>query len=416
MKNKVLMGLLSFVIASGLWIYVVTVVSPESEATFYNVPVVLSNESVLNEKGLMIVSDSEPTITLRLAGNRSDLNSLKSSDITVVADLSKINEAGKQVLSYVVSYPGDFAYNAFEILSRSPDSITLDIVEWSTKEVDVTVEYSGSVPQDYIDYRSTAELDCTKITITGPKNVVDQITQAKVNVDLTGRTETFSESYRYTLCDAEGNPVDAAQVKTNIAEVNLTMKIHRVKVINLQLNVSYGAGATQETTSIVIDPAYITVAGSDKRLEEMEDTLVLDTIDLATITDQIWEKEYTISLPEGVTNLTGVESVKVTITFPNLVTKQLWISMRQAQKQNLPDGMTAEFATQRLLVTVRGTAEQIARIEALDIAIKVDFSGAELGYNNYGAAVSVSPVYSDVYVAGSYEVQANVTVKTEDAT
>ena len=58
MKNKVLMGLLSFVIASGLWIYVVTVVSPESEATFYNVPVVLSNESVLNEKGLMIVSDS----------------------------------------------------------------------------------------------------------------------------------------------------------------------------------------------------------------------------------------------------------------------------------------------------------------------------------------------------------------------
>ena len=78
--------------------------------------------------------------------------------------------------------------------------------------------------------------------------------------------------------------------------------------------------------------------------------------------------------------------------------------------------MTAEFATQRLLVTVRGTAEQIARIEALDIAIKVDFSGAELGYNNYGAAVSVSPVYSDVYVAGSYEVQANVTVKTEDAT
>ena len=78
MKNKLIYALLSFVIALGLWFYVIAVVSPESEETYYNVPVVLQNESVLTEKGLMIITQNKPSVTLRLRGNRSDLNKLNA--------------------------------------------------------------------------------------------------------------------------------------------------------------------------------------------------------------------------------------------------------------------------------------------------------------------------------------------------
>ena len=50
MKRKILHGLLAVVLAFGIWVYVVTVVSPESEKTYYNIPVVLDNESVLLER------------------------------------------------------------------------------------------------------------------------------------------------------------------------------------------------------------------------------------------------------------------------------------------------------------------------------------------------------------------------------
>ena len=41
MKNRFGSILLSIVIAFGLWLYVITYVSPNSEETYYNIPVVL---------------------------------------------------------------------------------------------------------------------------------------------------------------------------------------------------------------------------------------------------------------------------------------------------------------------------------------------------------------------------------------
>ena len=73
MKNRFGSILLSIVIAFGLWLYVITYVSPNSEETYYNIPVVLEGESVLNERGLMCTSTSSSTVSLQLAGARSDL-------------------------------------------------------------------------------------------------------------------------------------------------------------------------------------------------------------------------------------------------------------------------------------------------------------------------------------------------------
>ena len=38
MRNKFLSGLLSVAIAFGMWLYVITYVSPGSEDTYYNIP------------------------------------------------------------------------------------------------------------------------------------------------------------------------------------------------------------------------------------------------------------------------------------------------------------------------------------------------------------------------------------------
>ena len=54
MKNKFLSLLLAFAVAFGLWLYVITVVSPESEKTYYDIPVVLQNKEILAQRGLMI--------------------------------------------------------------------------------------------------------------------------------------------------------------------------------------------------------------------------------------------------------------------------------------------------------------------------------------------------------------------------
>lgn len=383
MKRKVLYALLSALIAFGLWIYVVTVVSPESEETFYNVPVVLNNESVLREKGLMIVSEGEPKLTLKLSGNRSDLNKLKSSDITVIADLAKINAAGEQTLNYSISFPGN---NTVTVLEQSPQYITLNIVEWSTKDVPVVLQCTGEVPTDYVDYREEAVLEYEKITISGPTDVLNKITQAIVKVDLTGKEETVIETQRPTLSDAEGNGVDSSQVKSSVSEVQIAVKIHYTKVIDLLLDVTYGGGADENTTVINMDVEQIKIAGSRKQLEGIE-SLTIGSIDVAELTEDT-ELVFAVSLPEGVDNLSVVSEVHVSVTFPTLAVKTLYLS--GIEVFNIPAGMKADVANRVCEVILRGNEEQISAITEENIRIRVDLSGAAEGEGLYKPQIIVS--------------------------
>ena len=101
MKNTFAAAALSVVVATLLWLYVITTVSPGSKQTFYNIPLVLANESVLNERGLMITYQSASSVNLELSGNRSDLAKVNTGNITVKTDLSNIYEPGNQI---AVSY------------------------------------------------------------------------------------------------------------------------------------------------------------------------------------------------------------------------------------------------------------------------------------------------------------------------
>jgi hypothetical protein len=410
MKQKILYLLLSAVLAFGAWTYVVTVVSPESEDTFYNIPVVLINEQVLIDKGLMVVSESNPTMTLRLRGNRSDLNGLKNSDITIIADLSKINAAGEQNLSCDISFTG--ASNAFEILDQKPTQITLQIAEWATKEIPVNVEYTGMLGPDYIAYKDEVELDRESVTITGPKNVVDQIAQARINVDLNNRVESISESYRYTLCDDKGNPVDASSIKTNAAEIRMTLRILRVKEIQLKVDVIYGGGATQENTTIVQDFQTIRVAGSEKLLQNLGDILSIGTINLAELTEST-ELVFPVELNDGLINLSNIKEVKVQVTVPQRITSTISIPVSDIEIQGLPEGMALEFVTQVVEVTVQGPSNQVLKITAADIRVTIDVTDAVVDKNQpFKAQVKVSGKYVDVDVVGSVTINVDITQLT----
>ncbi len=409
MKRKVLYALISVLIAFGIWVYVVTVVSPESEGTFYNIPVVLTNESVMQGKGLMVVSDETPTVTLQLKGNRADLIGLKNSDITVTADLSKINGSGEQKLSYNVDFTGN--PNAFEVVSQTPGQITLLIAEWATKDVPVQVTFTGSLDLDYIAYEDELTLSSENVTLTGPKEVVDQITQAKVEVSLDGRVESVDESYRYTLCDENGDPVDAASITTNLAEVTVGLKIQRVKQIQLLLDIAYGGGATAENTLIVLDQQTIKVSGSDKVLDGF-DSLVIGSIDLQEVLEDT-VLTFPVELPEGVENLSGVTEVSAEVTFDGLVVKTIGVT--RIIVTGLPAGMSYDIGTKKVEVTLRGPEAMMEALTADYISLLVDISGGQLGDSLYKTRIMVDEGnFAQVGVIGNYMVLVTLTEAAEE--
>ncbi len=409
MKNKLTYLLISLVIAFGLWAYVVTTVSPESEDTFYNIAVEWDSESeaILRDRGLMVLPGEKPTVTLRLRGNRSDLNNLKNSDITVIANLAKINNAGEQMLDYDVYFTGS---KGFEIVHQSPNVLTLQVAEWATKDVQVEVQYEGSVGPGYIDFRNDVVPNPSAITITGPKSVVDQVAKAVVKVKLNGQTETMSLTERAILCDSEGNPVDVAAITAD-GEVRLTLRILQVKELLLNVTPIYGGGVTQENSIVTMDYTTIKVAGSDKILADLPDVLELGQINLAEITrDTILTYDITEGMLQGAENLSGITQVNVSITVPERITRSLDITdMSKIKVVGLPADMTLDYVTQKLTVTLIGREDQVNAITPEDLTVTIDITGAVADDNqSFKATVTVDPKYPDVEAAAGDTVKVDI--------
>ena len=405
--KKIVYALLSVAVAFGLWIYVITTVNPGYEETFYDIPVALANESALYDRGLMLDTEKTPTVTLKLSGNRSDIIKLNKSNITLVADLSRIYESGRQRVAYSISFPGDIPSNSIEILSKSVVEITLDIAKRNTAKIPVVPVYVGAVPEGFRTDKEGLVLDYPSISVTGPAELVDQIAEARIEVDLKNQTETINQSYRYTFYDEDGNVVASEKLITDVTEVNLTLKIQRYKEIELKLDVTYGGGANKNNTQITISTQTIQVSGSEQLLDALGDELVLGSLKLNEILEDT-EIEYEIKLPEGVENLTGKKTVTVTVKFNNLITQTFQVT--DIQTRSVPEGVDVELITQELTVTVRGPKAQIELMTEEDLGIIVDFSQAELGVNRYKALVYVDSVnFNAVGAVGSYLVDAKLT-------
>lgn len=412
MTKKILYALLATVISVGLWLYVVTVVNPEWEETFYNIPVVLENEKIMVDRGFMLAQGEAPKVTLRLSGSRTDMMKLNSSNITLIADLSRIYSAGEQTIAYSIIYPADVPSNAFEIVSQTPKQITLSIAQWKSKEVDVEIKHTGKLPEQYIAFKDEAVQEYNKITITGPATIVDQIKIAKVNVDLTNRIDTINQKFSYTLCDRYGNPVDATQIKTNVQEIQYTMKIQRWKDIELRLDVINGGGLKKEDCTIDISAPSIRVSGNDQALAELQ-FLLLDTINLGELMAD-FSNSYVITLPEGLTNLTEQNTITVTVDIPELPMREFVVS--DILSTNVPDDMKVDIITKEKTITVRGPEELLNAMTAEDVFIEIDFTNAEIGTNPYKATVYVRDLMKDmVGVVGSYDIWVTVEKVADNA-
>ena len=345
LKNKFFMIILSALVAFGLWVYVVTVISPEYETAISDIPVKIVGEDLLEYKKipLVLMTEDVPKVDLKLYGNRSDLNKLTNENITIRVDVSNVAEPGEQSLNFTISCPGHINENEIQVQSRNPGRIKLVFEKLVRKEVPVEVIYSGTQAEGYIIDKTEATLDHEKISISGPESVVNKIAKATIKVDLEGRTESFSESYRYTLCDENGKAVDASRIVTNAAEVKHTLIIRKVKEIALRVNLIESGGATADTVEALIDPQTIRIAGSEAALEGLEE-LVLGSIDLSKVTTMT-RYDMEIVLPTGVTNITGVTKAGVIVRVKERQTKTFEITSSQIQLINVPDKMKATLVS-----------------------------------------------------------------------
>lgn len=406
MKSKILTFLLSVLFAFGLWLYVITVVSPDTTDTIGDIPVTMIGESALEQRNLIITATTSTNVDLTLTGNRSDLVEVNAGNITLTADLTRIYDPGVHRLEYSISWPGSVADNAFTVENKYPAYVTITVEKKVTKEIPVEIVWDGAVPSDFMSDKENVLMDYENITIKGPSSVVDKISHAEITVDLTDQRESLDQNYRITLCDKDHEPVNAELITVNTQEVNVKLTIHKVKEVPLVVTIVDGGGATSKTATYEILPKSIKVSGTEAALEDLEQ-INLGTIKLADYAEAQM-LNFAITLPDGVTNQSNVTEAKVDLQFPGLITRDFTITGEQIKIINVPEGMEAVLITENLTVTVRGSVTDINRMTIRDITVTVDFADAPVGTSTYKVMVTFPEAFPTVGALGKPNVSATL--------
>lgn len=366
--------LLSLLIAIVLWFYVRNEVNPLQTQWFNNVPITFVGLEGLNERGLMISEGADQTIALSLSAKFDDIKKLTkagANNLSVSVNISAVTEPGTlsiSVQSCKVNFPNTVNTNNIQILDQRPDTIELTISKQATRAVEVRGVFKGSIIEGF----QMGEFNITPSTITlsGSEEQVNMVNYAQVTLSEINLSSTFTGAMPFTLIGYDGKPVDMDGISTDLDSVQVTLPVVKLKEVKLTVGLIPGGGATADDTEVTIEPATITVSGSEQALEGLTE-LSLGSIDLSGVYDGT-----SLNLPihpdEALTNVSGITEATVTIRFHGLETRT--IEVTNISPINAPDGYTAVAVTQSRQIQIRGTVEAVEAVDPSQIRIVADLS------------------------------------------
>ena len=183
LSSNVFWAILSLVLATFIWVYYVSNYSTEMTRTFYGVEVTYLGRDAMRESQSLIVSREENTsVNLTLTGSRREMSKLSSENLKAVVNLSTVSNPGYRTMAYTISYPSSVNSAAIREEVKQPQTVGLQVSRMSTRVVDVTGRFEGTVADGYALDAAGMSFDPAYITLYGPEEELEQVKTASVTV------------------------------------------------------------------------------------------------------------------------------------------------------------------------------------------------------------------------------------------
>lgn len=407
--QKLLYMLFALLTAIVLWLYVSIADMPDITRTVSGIKVETIGAETLTERNLVATKLSRETVSITFKGSREQIYELDNTNVKVVIDLSNITTSGQQGIRAYPEYDQKLKTSSLSVVSISSDYIEVTVENVVPKNVVVRGVNEGSVADGYIANRMTVAPET--IDIVGPESVIKQVAYAQAVFSKTNLTGSTSVDTPVVLMDTNDEPVSMDNITLSSETVTLSMQVNMLKNIPLTVNFVYGAGTTADnnTVSYKIEPASVELSGDTAVLQELE-SIVTTTVDLNQF-ESTTELTVPIMIPNDCENLTGTAEATITVEISNLETAKL--SVKNISITNDDTSLSTEVITQSLDVTLRGTAEDLAKVTADNVRIVADLTDVKstIGTHAVPAKINVDGV-SGVGAIGNNTVTVRIAEKS----
>ena len=392
--------LLSILLAIVFWAYIRAAVDPNGTATIHNVRVETTGNNVLTSQGLAVSEISPQVVELQVEGPNSARTNLirNRSGVYVRVDVSSCVE-GENTLRWRGVWPENINYDD---LTAQRSTVTVKVEKLYTKSFDVQFQLEGRVAEGY--QMGTIAIEPEQVVVSGPVEQVNQVDKVVAILKAEELSERFAGDLPLTPLDKQGKPLNDLELTLSAETAYVVVPVVMMKEVPLTVNLLPGGGATEDDAVRDIDPPTIVVSGSEEDLEGLEE-ISLGSISLS---DVVGTNTFPrpINLDPSLTNESGLTTAQVTVTVDGLDTEVFPVT--NIRTINEPEGYTVDIVTQSVLVTVRGPAEELAKIDASQLRIVADLSNVTTeGTSQVPAHVRLDGT-STVGVINNYTITVNM--------
>ena len=365
-RTDLIVKIICFFAAFILWFYVMQVDSPEYQESFSSIPVTLTGKDIIESQyKLSVYSGLEHSVEVTVKGRKSEINKVKSGDITASASLAQITESGEYQLNIDVALPS---------------SLTLESISQQTLMVYVDERISRTVEIRPIVYLITEApnqsgdpiVENPDVTITGPKKLLDDIDFAQVSIDAGKISVTQNVIAKISLIKTNGEiqPL-TSNIRLSKSEVSVKIPVYMYKTLPLAVNFRYGY-FNDANTDITITPKEVRVKGDPAVLANY-DLITVATVDEKRVLDD--ETQFVaLNVPDDFEIVDPPQSVIVDIKHKNTSTREIKYPTNRIVVENA-DGIKYEITDDSVTLKFRGNENEIEALKGSYLTVSIDLDG-----------------------------------------
>lgn len=370
MKNKITsnigLKIASLLFAFILWMVVNNIENPTVSEIYSNIPVKLINTDLITDSGKIyeVLDGTDVVERVTVRAPKSVHSSLDEGNIVAIADVSELSSLDTISIRFSSNAYGD----DIESIKGSIDTVKLKIENKKTKTLSLKATVSGQIANGYMVGEVTTAQNLVRVS--GPESVINTISKASVDVDVTDFTSDIDTNLEIRLYDEEGKQIQDSRISQNIKSVGVSVSIYQTKEVPIYFNIS---GVPETGYRVYGEPVgaqeTIIIAGKSKVLNNVDSIEIpAEVIDISgrseDYTLDINLKEY---LPENVFLAdTSLAQIEVRVAIRPEVSKTLAVKSDRIKVINVPEGCkaTMEELEETTSIEFVGLSEDIAELRA----------------------------------------------------
>ena len=392
------------IVAFGMWVYVMTVESPEHEHIFSDVTVELTGTDELSENDLAIFSGYGVKLDVTLSGKKSVVSSLEDGAVVVTADVGSLTASGRYNLKVTVDVPA-----GCKLVSISQDTVSVYVDKSAQTAVDLTEKRENTNLPDGC-FTGPIDLSVDMVTVNGPLTILSRIDKALVTIDMSTVTKTTSVTERIILVDRNGEKIDSPYIDFYPREI--TVEIPILKTVRVPVEVEFKNGFLDSDSAWTeTDPEFVEVTGDVDAVNRGDCVMPVIVDEKTSLEGGEFSGIVALEVADGLE--ISSQKVKLSVGLKGgYAVKEYTVAEDKIFGVGAKDGVNYTWRSTPVTVELLGPSDILEQITDDQLALVFDmspYSSTNAGTIRIKADVDADSEYADdVMAVGAYYI--NVTI------